>query len=85
MATLTGTGTMPDISSQTIGVTVTAGLEKLAATATAASTPKPSGSTATAASTSEPSGNVATAGVPRMTQNAVLAGAAVVFGGAMML
>jgi hypothetical protein len=72
MATMTGTGTMADISSQTMPVTVTAGLEKLTATATATST-------------SQASSSVVTAGVPRMTQNAVLAGAAVMFGGAMIL
>lgn len=72
MATMTGTGTMADISSQTMPVTVTAGLEKLTATATAIST-------------SQASSSLATAGVPRMTQNAVLAGAAVMLGGAMML
>lgn len=72
MATETGTGTMADISAQTMPVTITAGLEKLTATATATAT-------------SQPSSSVATAGVPRMTQNAVLAGAAVMFGGAMIL
>ncbi|POS76411.1 hypothetical protein DHEL01_v205198 [Diaporthe helianthi] len=72
MATMTGTGTMADISSQTMPVTVTAGLEKL--------TPR-----ATATSASQPSSGVVTAGMPRMTQNAVLAGAAALFGGAMML
>ncbi|KAG8166462.1 hypothetical protein KVR01_002151 [Diaporthe batatas] len=58
--------------SRTMPVTVTAVLEKLTATATATSA-------------SQPSSSVVTAGVPRMTQNAVLAGAAVMFGGAMML
>lgn len=75
MATETGTGTMADISEQTMPVTVTAGLDKLTATATA---------TATGTATSQPSSSVVTAGVPRMTQNAVLAGAAAMFGGAMI-
>lgn len=76
MATETGTGTMADISAQTMPVTITAGIEKLTAAATA---------TATATATSQPSSSVVTAGVPRMTQNAVLAGAAMMFGGAMIL
>lgn len=71
MATETGTGTMADISEKTMPVTVTAGLDKLTATATATAT-------------SQPSSSVVTAGVPRMTQNAVLAGAAAMFGGAMI-
>lgn len=74
MATETGTGTMADISAQTMPVTITAGIEKLTATATATPTSQPSSTD-----------SVVTAGVPRMTQNAVLAGAAVLFGGAMML
>lgn len=71
MATELGTGTMADISEQTMPVTVTAGLDKLTATATATAT-------------SQPSSSVVTAGVPKMTQNAVLAGAAAMFGGAMI-
>ncbi|KAI3399646.1 hypothetical protein diail_5994 [Diaporthe ilicicola] len=72
MATSTGTGTVADISSSTMPVTVTAGLEKLAATAAGTST-------------SQPSSSVVTAGMPKMTQNVVLAGAAAMFGGAMVL
>ncbi|KAJ0114518.1 hypothetical protein J7T55_004761 [Diaporthe amygdali] len=72
MVTTTGTGTMADISSHTMPVTITAGLEKLT-------------TTTAATATSQPSSSVVTAGMPRMTQNAVLAGAAMMLGGAMVL
>lgn len=65
MVTTSGTAVVTDISSYSLPVTVTAGLEKLS-----------DGASATATSTG---------GVPRMTQNAVLAGAAMMVGGVMWI
>lgn len=65
MVTTSGTAVVTDISSYSLPVTVTAGLEKLT-----------NGTSATATSTG---------GVPRMTQNAVLAGAAMMVGGVMWI
>lgn len=72
MATSTGVTTVTGIDSYSMAVTVTAGLEKLDATGTAAA-----GTAAT--------GTVATGGMPRMTQNAVLAGAAAMVGGVLFM
>lgn len=65
MVTTSGTAVVTGISSYSLPVTVTAGLEKLSGNGS---------STATS-----------TGGVPRMTQNAVLAGAAMMVGGAMLM
>lgn len=67
--TSTGTTVITDISTYSMPVTVTAGLEKLAA------------ATETASATS----SIATGGVPRPTQNAFLMGAAAVVGGALFM
>lgn len=61
MVTSTGTATITGIDSYTMPITVTAGLDKLEATA------------------------VSTGGMPRITQNAVLAGAAVMVGGVLLM
>lgn len=68
MVTTSGTAVVTDISSYSLAVTVTAGLEKLSDGGSS------SGATATS-----------TGGVPRMTQNAFLAGAAMMVGGAMFI
>lgn len=70
MVTSTGTDTVTDISSYIMPVTVTAGLEKLSASSTSVS----------ASSTS-----VSTGGIPRITQNPVLVGAAAVAGGILLI
>lgn len=59
--TSVGTATVTGIDSYTMPVTVTAGLDKLEATA------------------------ASTGGMPRITQNAVLAGAAAVVGGVLLM
>lgn len=77
--TSTGTTVLTDLSSYSLAVTVTAGLEKLASatgTATGTATGKAAG---TAAS------STLTAGVTRQTQNAVLMGAAAVVGGTLLM
>lgn len=62
MVTSTGVATVTGIDSYSMAVTVTAGLDKLDATGTAA-----------------------TGGMPRITQNAVLAGAAAMVGGVLLM
>lgn len=68
MVTTSGSAVVTDISSYSLPVTVTAGLEKLSG----------NGASSSATATS-------TGGVPRKTRNAVLAGAAMMVGGAMLI
>lgn len=71
--TSTGSTVITDLSSYSLPVTVTAGLEKLAA------------ATETASASASASSSVVTGGVPRPTQNAILMGAAAVVGGALLM
>lgn len=78
--TVTETSVVADLSSYSLPVTVTAGLEKLStATGTGAN------SAATTGASSAASSSTATGGVPRATQNAVLVGAAAIAGGALLI
>ncbi|KAL2024511.1 hypothetical protein VTK56DRAFT_7554 [Thermocarpiscus australiensis] len=82
-------------------VTLTAGLEKLSAATTGGASPtvtstnpgsssavtgtSPSSSSSAAVTGTNPSSSSSTAGVPRITQNAVVMGAAALIGGAMLV
>lgn len=85
---------LTDYSSMVVPVTITAGAEKLTAPA-AAPTGTDSSTVATAtgsessspdaSSTADGTSSTSTGGMPRITQNAVLVGAAALVGGALML